>query len=102
MPNVRIELAHEYVKALNLELVSEEYFYGLACSELEEGRYVEAAICIANSSAGENAKFAQRFDIQEICVRLIMDLNKTQEAKLLLNLRPDLRVPLIESISTPQ
>ena len=82
--------------------VTEDFFYQLAQNELESGRYVEAAICIANTATPDNGSFTQRFDIQELCSRLIMDLNKTHEAKLLLNLRPELISPLVENLSTPK
>ena len=51
LPNIRTELVHEFVKAFDISgNINNGFFYQLARDEIESGRYIEAAICISNSS----------------------------------------------------
>lgn len=49
------------------------------------------------------ASFLEKFDLKELCLRLVQELNKTHEAKLMLDLMaPELRGQVIESLSSPK
>ena len=93
LQSIRSDVIHDYVKHLKLN-VSSEYFLNLTQQYLESGRYVDAATCIVKFG------FQDKFNILELCVNLV-DINKVQQAKLLVSQVPDLKERLIHNLSKP-
>ena len=91
LSSIRTEMVHEFVTVYKVE-VPDDFFFGLAQAEMDSGRYAEAAICIASS------KIFDRFECHALCMNLI-DINRTKECKLILDSQPELRRPVIESLS---
>ena len=94
LPNIRTEMAHEFVRVFKLTL-PEDYFYELASQEMDSGRYAEAAVCIVNGDLFE------RFNCLDLCLNLV-DVNRIAELKLVLSNRESLRVPVVNQLSTPK
>jgi len=93
LSSIRPELIHDYVKHLKLQ-VSSDYFENLTKKYLEAQRYVDATVCIVRFS------FYDKFDILELCINLV-DINKVQQAKMLVQNVPDLKIRLIRGLSRP-
>ena len=91
---IRSEVIHDYVKHLKLQ-VSSDYFLDLTRQYLDASRYVDAATCIMKFG------FYDKFDILELCINLV-DINKVQQAKMLVQNVPDLKERLIRGLSRPQ
>ena len=91
--SIRSEVIHDYVKHLKLQ-VSSDYFLNLTKQHLDAQRYVDAQTCIMKFG------FYDKFDILELCINLV-DINKVQQAKLLVQNMPELKERLIRGLSKP-
>lgn len=92
--SMRAEIVFDFVKAVNLDNVTDEYFLELAQYNLDSGKLNEAAVMILKF------RYFNKFDCLKLIVELV-DCKKTGTAKQLIESLPHLKKEVVKLLSTP-